>query len=100
MPSTAKQAETTSYDNVHVAPFTRVHGRPTRADYKILKSEASTLASKVKVITYDWSHNATDSDDEHNNLTNIDTYVAPIEPAAYDLSIHDTTLTHKQTRKE
>ncbi len=32
--------------------FMRVHGKPTRKDYKILKEEASALASKVEDITY------------------------------------------------
>ena len=61
MPSTAKQAETTAYENVRSNPFTRVHGRPTRSDYEILKSEASALASEVDDITYSWSKNATDN---------------------------------------
>ena len=56
----AKQAETTAYKNVRSNPFTRVHGRPTQSDYKILKSEADTLASEVKDITYAWSKNNTD----------------------------------------
>jgi hypothetical protein len=43
MPSSAKQAETTAFDAVHATPFTRVHERPTRKDYEILKKEASTL---------------------------------------------------------
>jgi hypothetical protein len=58
MPSTAKQAKTTAYENVQSNPFTRVHGGPTRSDYETLKSEASTLASKVEDITYSWSKNA------------------------------------------
>ncbi len=61
MPSTAKQAETTAYENVRSNPFTRVHGRPTQSNYKILKSEAGTLAREVKDITYVWSKNNTDN---------------------------------------
>ena len=62
MPSTAKHAETTAYENVRSNPLTRVHGRPTptRSDYEILKSKASTLASEVEDITYSWPKNATD----------------------------------------
>jgi hypothetical protein len=52
MPSAAKQAEMTAMEAVRANPFTRVHGRPTRSDYKILKLEADALASKVKDITY------------------------------------------------
>jgi hypothetical protein len=59
MPSSAKQAETTAFDAVHTTPFTRVHGRPTKKDYKILKEEASALASKVEDITYTWTKDAT-----------------------------------------
>jgi hypothetical protein len=55
IPSTAKQAETTAYENVQSNPFTKVHGRPTQSNYETLKSEASTLASKVEDIKYSWS---------------------------------------------
>jgi hypothetical protein len=55
MPSTAKQAKTTAFEAVQATPLTRVHGRPTRKDYKLLKEEASALASEVKDITYAWS---------------------------------------------
>ncbi len=49
-------------------PITRVHGRPTRRNYETLKEEASSLASKVKDITYAWSKNAMDN---YRLLTNI-----------------------------
>ena len=109
MPSTAKQAETTAYENVRSNPFTRVHGRPTRSDYEILKSEASALASKVEDITYSWSKNATDNygllgdilgADEYDELTAISTYAVPSEPASYDPTISNATLTHERKRKE
>ena len=78
MPSTAKQAETTAYKNVRSNPFTRVHGRPTQSDYKILKCKAGALASKVEDIIYAWSKNITDNygllgdilgEDEYDELT-------------------------------
>ena len=109
MPSTAKQAETTAYENVRSNPLTRVHGRPTRSDYEILKSEASALASEVEDITYSWSKNATDNygllgdiigADEYDELTSIDSYVIPNEPASYDPTITNATLTHERKRKE
>ena len=109
MPSTAKQAETTAYENVRSNPLTRVHGRPTRSDYEILKSEASALASEVEDITYSWSTNATDNygllgdilgADEYYELTNIDSYVIPNEPASYDPAITNATLTHERKRRE
>ncbi len=79
----AKQAETTANKNVRSNSFTRVHGRPTQSDYKIVKSEAGALASKVKDITYAWSNNNTDNygllgdilrEDKYNKLTGIGTY--------------------------
>jgi hypothetical protein len=109
MPSTTKQAETTAYENVQSNPFMRVHGRPTQSNYKTLKSEARTLASKVEDITYSWSKNAMDNYgllgnilgvDEYDELTNIDTYAIPVEPASYDPSITNAMLTHKHKRKE
>jgi len=109
MPSTAKQAETTAYVNVRSNPLTRVHGRPTRSDYEILKSEASTLASKVEDIPYSWSKNATDDygllgdilgADEYDKLTAIDTYAVPNEPVSYDPTITNATITHERKPKE
>ena len=109
MPSTAKQAETTAYENARSNPLTRVHGRPTRSDYEILKSKASALASKVEDITYSWSKNATDNygllgdilgADKYDELTNIDAYVILNEPASYDPAITNATLTHKHKRRE
>ncbi len=64
----AKQAETTAYENVQSNPFTQVHRRPTRRDYKILKSEAGALASEVQDITYAWSKTNTEN---YNLLGNI-----------------------------
>jgi hypothetical protein len=109
MPSTAKQTETTAYENMQATPFTRVHGCPSCSDYEILKSEASSLESEVKDITYDWSHDNTNdyglladilSLNEYYTLTSIDAYVAPVEPATYDPTITNSTLTHECKRKE
>jgi hypothetical protein len=55
--SSAKALETTAYDTVHTALFTRIHGRPKRKGYETLKQEASDLASEVNNITFAWSHN-------------------------------------------
>jgi hypothetical protein len=109
MPSTAKQAKTTALESVCTSPFTRVHGRPTRRNYETLKEEASALASKVEDINYTWSKNGTDDygllanilgADEYNELTNIDSYAIPLEPASYDPTITNATLTHKRKQKE
>jgi hypothetical protein len=109
MPSTAKQAETNAFESVRATPFTRVHGRPTRRYYKILKEEACALASEVDDITYAWSKNATDNYglladilgvDEYDDLTNISKYAIPHEPASSDPNITDTTLTYTRKRME
>jgi hypothetical protein len=109
MPSTAKQAKLTAFESVRATPFTRVHWRPTRRNYKILKEEAFALASKVEDITYPWSKNATDNYgllanilgvDEYNDLTNIATYAIPHEPASYDPNITNATPTHTRKRME
>ncbi len=109
MPSTAKQAETTALDSVRTISFTRVHGRPTRRNYKTLKEEASALASKVEDITYGWSKNATDNyglladilgADKYDELTGINSFTIPCKPASYDPTITNSMLTHKCKWKE
>jgi hypothetical protein len=111
MPSTARTAETTAFENVRATPFTRIHGRPSRSDYEILKQEAATIASEVEEITYDWSRDATTGDeygllgdilgvDDYDHQTGIDTYVEETEPDTYDGTINDTTPTHTRKRKE
>jgi hypothetical protein len=109
MPFTAKQAKTTALESVHAIPFTRVHVRPICCNYKTLKEEASTLVSKVKDITYAWSKNATDNyglltnilgAEKYNELTRIDSYAIPCEPASYNPTITNATLTHERKQKE
>jgi hypothetical protein len=71
MPSSiVKVAETTSYNGVCATPFTRIHGRPTRQDYKLLKKEASDLASEVDTITFAWSRD-TATGEEYGLLAEI-----------------------------
>ncbi len=81
-----------------------MHGQPTRSDYKILKSKAGALASKVEDITYAWSKNNTDNygllgdilgEDKYDNLTGIGTYTIPAKPASYDPTITNATLIHE-----
>jgi hypothetical protein len=109
MPSTAKQAETTAHDAVRATPFTRVHGRPKRKDYETLKEEASALASEVEDIKYAWSRDAAEEyglladilgEDEYEELTGIDTYTIPAEPASYDPTVTAATPTHERKRRE
>ena len=109
MTSTAKQAETTAHEAVRATPFTRVHGRPKRKDYETLKDEASALASEVEDITYAWSRDAAEEygiladilgSDEYEELTGIETYAIPAEPASYDPAITDATPTHERKRRE
>ena len=90
---------------------TRIHGRPTRSDYEILKQEAATIASEVEEIIYTWSRSTTTGDeygllgdilgvDEYDHQTGIDTYVEETEPDTYDGTINDATPTHTRKRKE
>ncbi len=53
--SSAKAAEMTSYDAVCTMPFTQIHRRPKRQDYKLLQKEALDLGSKFDNITFAWS---------------------------------------------
>jgi hypothetical protein len=69
MLSTLKTLENTTYDTVRFSAFTKIHGRPTRSDYKNLKKEASDLASELDDITYDWSRSPTG--DEYGLLAKI-----------------------------
>jgi hypothetical protein len=96
MLSTAKQAKTAAFESVGAKPFTRVHGRPTRRDYEILKEEACAPASKVEEITYGWSKNLMDNYrlladimgiDEYDDLTGIATYVIARYPQVSILGI-------------
>jgi hypothetical protein len=105
MPSTAKQAETTTYEAVRATPIARVHGRPTQSNYDTLKSDASALASEVEDITYAWSKSVTDDYgflgnilgvDKYCKLTSISTCAIPVEPALYNPSINNAMPTHKR----
>ena len=111
MPSTARAAEASAYENVRANPFTRIHGRPTRGDYEIIKHEAATLASKVEDITYAWSRDPVTGDeygllakilglDEYDHQTGIDTYVEETKPSTYDPAITVATPTHTRKRLE
>jgi hypothetical protein len=109
MPSSAKQAKTTVFGVVPATPFMRVHRRPTRKDYEILKEKASALASKVEDITYTWTKDATTNYglladilgfDKYYELTGIDTYAVPNEPVSYNPTITNVTLTHEHKSKK
>ncbi len=102
--SSAKAAEATSYDAVRANPFTRIHGRPTRQDYELLKKEASDLASEVDNITFEWSRDIATGEEygllaeiigdvEYNHLTNL-IWSQEREPATYDPAITAATATH------
>jgi hypothetical protein len=101
MPFTAKQAETNAFESVRTTPFTRVHGRPTRRDYEVLKEEACALASEVDNITYAWSKNLTDNYRLLADILGVNKYdnlTGNHEPASYDPNITDATPTY--TRKQ
>jgi hypothetical protein len=108
--SSAKAAETTSYDGVCATPFTRIHGRPTRQDYELLKKEASDLASEVENITFTWSCDTATGEEygllaeiigdvEYTHLTNLN-WAQETEPASSDPAIQETTATHTRKRME
>ena len=81
MPSTTKSIEAEAFEAVRSTPFTKIHGRPSRNDYKTLKKEASDLASELEDITYDWTRSPTGEEygllaeiigeDEYQHLTNL-----------------------------
>ncbi len=109
-PSSTKATETTSYDAVRATPFTRIHGRPMRHDYKSLKKEASDLASKVDNIIFAWSRDQATGEEygllaefiedvEYNHLANLN-WAQEMEPAKYDPAITATTVTHTRKRLE
>jgi hypothetical protein len=111
MPSTVQAAKTIAFDRVWTTPFTRIHGRPSRSNYEILKQEAATIASKAKDLTYDWNHDTATGNkygliaeilgvNEYNHQTGISTYIKEIDPDSYDPTIDDTTPTHTQKCKE
>jgi hypothetical protein len=109
MPSSSAQlVESTSYDAVCATPFTQIHGRPTRHDYKTLKKEVADLASKVDNLTFAWSPDPTNGKEygllakiiganKYTHLTN-QMWVQEVEPASYNLAITDATVTHMQKR--
>ena len=67
--SSAKLAKQTSYNGS--VPFTGIHGRPTRQDYKLLKKEASDLASEVDNLTFAWSCRDPATGEEYGLLAKI-----------------------------
>jgi hypothetical protein len=108
--SSAKSAETASYDVVRAAPFTRIHGRPTRHDYETLKKEASDLASEVDNLTFDWCRDPATEEEygllaeiigeiEYTHLTNL-AWQQEVEPSSYDPAITAATVTHMRKRME
>ena len=111
MPSSSvKAAKMMSYNGVRATPFTRIHGRPARQDYKLLKKEASDLASEVENITFTWSRDTATGEEygllaeiignvEYTHLTNLN-WAQEIEPASYDPAIQATPAMHTRKRME
>jgi hypothetical protein len=108
--SSAKALQTTAFDTVSTAQFTRIHGCPTRQDYETLKQEVSDLASEVDNITFAWSCNTAtgeeygllaeiSGDTKYAHITNLN-WTQEIEPAAYNPAIQATTVTHTRKRLE
>jgi hypothetical protein len=112
--SSAKVAETTSYDMVCTTPFTRIYGQLMRHDYKALKKEASNLANKVDNITFTWSQDPATGEEygildeiigdiEYTHLTNL-IWIQEVEPQRYDPAITNATATlalkHMEDKRE
>jgi hypothetical protein len=98
MPSTTKTLEQRTYDTVRSSSFTKIHGCPTRSNYKNLKKEALDCAIKLDDIMYTWSQSPNGEEygllakiigkDEYYHLTNL-TWTQEVEPATYDPAIND-----------
>jgi hypothetical protein len=108
--SSAKTAETMSYGAVCTAPFTRIHGRPTRQDYKTLKKEAPDLESKVDNLTFAWSRDPANVEEygllaeiigkvKYTHLTNL-LWIQEVELSRYNPAITNTTPTHTRKHME
>jgi hypothetical protein len=112
MPLNIKQTEETAYDKIRLTPFTRINGRPTQSDYKLLKCKCSECASKIEDVVFPWcTDNATVKEygllanilgrNEYNNLTAINIGDIPKQlPALYDPNIDNDTPTHQRKRME
>jgi hypothetical protein len=82
-----------AFETIRMTLFTQIHGPPSQSNYKILKQEAATIASKVKAITYNWSRDTAAGDEygllakildlvKYDHQTAIPTYVqGPNQPA-------------------
>jgi len=109
MPSTTKSIEAEAFEAVRATPFTKIHRRPSRNDYEMLKKEASDLAVELEDITYEWTRSPTGEEygllaeiigeDEYQHLTNL-TWEQETEPGPYDPAINDTTPTHARKQME
>jgi hypothetical protein len=108
MPLNIKQMEETAYNKICATPFTRINGRPTQSNYKLLKHECSKRASEIEDVVIPWcTDNTTGKEygllanimgqDEYNDLTTIDISNAPEQqPTLYDPNIDNNTATHQQ----
>ena len=98
---TARKAE---YDRIRETPFTRVHGKPSRAQYDRLKREAQAAASKARIPVFDWAAN-------HGIIAEVIgavpfhqktgiVYDEPALPAAYDPDIDGDMDDHERRVRE
>ena len=71
MPSTTTSIKAEAFEAVQATPFTKIHGRPSRKDYKMLKKEASDLASELEDIKYEWTRSPTGEEYGHGLLAEI-----------------------------
>ena len=102
--STNGQATKNEYNRVRAKPFTRIQGRPKRADWDLLRREACTLAITVRVPAYDaWAG-------DHGILAEIiggpaylakttKQYIALVRPTAHNPSIRANTSEFAKSKK-
>jgi gas vesicle protein len=111
MPLNIKQTEESGFNKIRSTPFTRINGRPSRSDYKLLKRECCNKASEIKDVVFEWCTDPQTGEEyglladilgrDEYNLTNIDIDDIPEQqPTTYDPDIDDATPTHQRKRME
>ena len=111
MPLNIKQTEESGFNKIRSTPFTRINGRPSRSDYKLLKRECCNKASEIKDVIFEWCTDPQTGEEyglladilgrDEYNLTNIDIDDIPEQqPTTYDPDIDNATPTHQRKRME
>ena len=96
-------SEQSAYDLIRAAPFTKIHGRPTRRNRDDLEEEVRVALCSAKVPGFAWSGDygllgELMEPAEYTTLTG-ETFVQVTEPAAFDPSIIATTTEFQMKKK-